>query len=303
MTETQPGDVSAYMPANIISIADGQGVLGTEVLHKGVRPHSPCGPGCTWARAGRRPARWQPQLEQRPGQTGPSRSPGPAREPGRPLPSPSAQPGLWLHSTPAGLICEAWQYIRCWPGLVQVCTVRAWGCIWPLCRPLAATCGCGADRPRTVTVAWGWLQAPGCVGRADNARAPCPRHLMQLCQQSILVTRLFQISSTQANLTQGWESQKKTTPGSGLDEDLGACTSHHGQCSTTASLSGSLTRGWCLNAWLPKAAALAGHPRGNHMLQVQPTPGACLARQPGGHHQLCLAIHTADPLHTAELDK
>merc|ERR1712212_1333881 len=36
--ETQAGDVSAYIPTNVISITDGQIFLETEMFHKGVRP-------------------------------------------------------------------------------------------------------------------------------------------------------------------------------------------------------------------------------------------------------------------------
>merc|ERR1719198_1461361 len=36
--ETQAGDVSAYIPTNVISITDGQIFLETELFHKGTRP-------------------------------------------------------------------------------------------------------------------------------------------------------------------------------------------------------------------------------------------------------------------------
>merc|ERR1712211_217071 len=36
--ETQAGDVSAYIPTNVISITDGQIFLETELLYKGIRP-------------------------------------------------------------------------------------------------------------------------------------------------------------------------------------------------------------------------------------------------------------------------
>merc|ERR1712084_161726 len=36
--ETQAGDVSAYIPTNVISITDGQIFLETELFHKGIRP-------------------------------------------------------------------------------------------------------------------------------------------------------------------------------------------------------------------------------------------------------------------------
>lgn len=36
--QTQAGDVSAYIPTNVISITDGQIFLETELFHKGIRP-------------------------------------------------------------------------------------------------------------------------------------------------------------------------------------------------------------------------------------------------------------------------
>ena len=36
--ETQAGDVSAYIPTNVISITDGQIFLGTELFNQGIRP-------------------------------------------------------------------------------------------------------------------------------------------------------------------------------------------------------------------------------------------------------------------------
>ena len=36
--ETQAGDVSAYIPTNVISITDGQIFLETSLFHKGIRP-------------------------------------------------------------------------------------------------------------------------------------------------------------------------------------------------------------------------------------------------------------------------
>ena len=36
--ETQAGDVSAYIPTNVISITDGQIFLETELFFKGIRP-------------------------------------------------------------------------------------------------------------------------------------------------------------------------------------------------------------------------------------------------------------------------
>jgi F-type H+-transporting ATPase subunit alpha len=38
IVETQAGDVSAYIPTNVISITDGQIILGTELFYSGVRP-------------------------------------------------------------------------------------------------------------------------------------------------------------------------------------------------------------------------------------------------------------------------
>ena len=38
VVETQGGDVSAYIPTNVISITDGQIFLETELFFKGVRP-------------------------------------------------------------------------------------------------------------------------------------------------------------------------------------------------------------------------------------------------------------------------
>ena len=38
--ETQAGDVSAYIPTNVISITDGQIFLETELFHSGVMPQS-----------------------------------------------------------------------------------------------------------------------------------------------------------------------------------------------------------------------------------------------------------------------
>ncbi len=38
--ETQAGDVSAYIPTNVISITDGQIFLETELFHAGIRPPS-----------------------------------------------------------------------------------------------------------------------------------------------------------------------------------------------------------------------------------------------------------------------
>lgn len=38
IVETQAGDISAYIPTNVISITDGQIFLESELFHKGVRP-------------------------------------------------------------------------------------------------------------------------------------------------------------------------------------------------------------------------------------------------------------------------
>lgn len=38
VVETQAGDVSAYIPTNVISITDGQIFLETDLFYKGVRP-------------------------------------------------------------------------------------------------------------------------------------------------------------------------------------------------------------------------------------------------------------------------
>ena len=38
MIETQAGDVSAYIPTNVISITDGQIFLETDLFYSGVRP-------------------------------------------------------------------------------------------------------------------------------------------------------------------------------------------------------------------------------------------------------------------------
>ena len=48
--ETQAGDVSAYIPTNVISITDGQIVLETELFHSGVRPA--VNPGISVSRVG-----------------------------------------------------------------------------------------------------------------------------------------------------------------------------------------------------------------------------------------------------------
>ena len=48
--ETQSGDVSAYIPTNVISITDGQIFLETELFHSGVRPA--VNPGISVSRVG-----------------------------------------------------------------------------------------------------------------------------------------------------------------------------------------------------------------------------------------------------------
>ena len=48
--ETQAGDVSAYIPTNVISITDGQIFLETELFHSGIRPA--VNPGISVSRVG-----------------------------------------------------------------------------------------------------------------------------------------------------------------------------------------------------------------------------------------------------------
>ena len=50
LIETQAGDVSAYIPTNVISITDGQIFLETELFHAGVMP--PINPGISVSRVG-----------------------------------------------------------------------------------------------------------------------------------------------------------------------------------------------------------------------------------------------------------
>jgi F-type H+-transporting ATPase subunit alpha len=50
LIETQAGDVSAYIPTNVISITDGQIFLETELFHSGVRPA--VNPGISVSRVG-----------------------------------------------------------------------------------------------------------------------------------------------------------------------------------------------------------------------------------------------------------
>ena len=50
IVETQAGDVSAYIPTNVISITDGQIFLGTELFHSGVMPA--VNPGISVSRVG-----------------------------------------------------------------------------------------------------------------------------------------------------------------------------------------------------------------------------------------------------------
>ena len=38
IVETQSGDVTAYIPTNVISITDGQIFLETDLFYKGIRP-------------------------------------------------------------------------------------------------------------------------------------------------------------------------------------------------------------------------------------------------------------------------
>ena len=55
--ETQAGDVSAYIPTNVISITDGQIFLETELFYKGVRPA---------VNVGLSVSAWGPPLKSRP---------------------------------------------------------------------------------------------------------------------------------------------------------------------------------------------------------------------------------------------
>ena len=48
--ETQAGDISAYIPTNVISITDGQIFLETELFHSGVMPA--VNPGVSVSRVG-----------------------------------------------------------------------------------------------------------------------------------------------------------------------------------------------------------------------------------------------------------
>ena len=48
--ETQAGDVSAYIPTNVISITDGQIFLETELFHSGIMPA--VNPGISVSRVG-----------------------------------------------------------------------------------------------------------------------------------------------------------------------------------------------------------------------------------------------------------
>ena len=50
IVETQAGDVSAYIPTNVISITDGQIFLETELFHSGVMPA--VNPGISVSRVG-----------------------------------------------------------------------------------------------------------------------------------------------------------------------------------------------------------------------------------------------------------
>ncbi len=56
--ETQAGDVSAYIPTNVISITDGQIFLETELFHSGIMPA--IDPGISVSRAVLRPVRLRP---------------------------------------------------------------------------------------------------------------------------------------------------------------------------------------------------------------------------------------------------
>ena len=56
IVETQAGDVSAYIPTNVISITDGQIFLETELFHSGVMPA--VNPGISVSRVGGNAQRW-----------------------------------------------------------------------------------------------------------------------------------------------------------------------------------------------------------------------------------------------------
>ena len=56
--ETQAGDVSAYIPTNVISITDGQIFLETDLFYQGIRPAINVGLSVSPRRLGaRRPRR------------------------------------------------------------------------------------------------------------------------------------------------------------------------------------------------------------------------------------------------------
>ena len=55
--ETQAGDVSAYIPTNVISITDGQIFLETDLFYRGIRPGDQCRPFASAASARRRRSR------------------------------------------------------------------------------------------------------------------------------------------------------------------------------------------------------------------------------------------------------
>jgi F0F1-type ATP synthase alpha subunit len=49
--ETQAGDVSAYIPTNVISITDGQIFLESDLFHRGIRPAINCWNFCISCRS------------------------------------------------------------------------------------------------------------------------------------------------------------------------------------------------------------------------------------------------------------
>ena len=53
--ETQAGDVSAFVPTNVISITDGQIFLETDLFNAGIRPRSTPASRCRASAARRRP--------------------------------------------------------------------------------------------------------------------------------------------------------------------------------------------------------------------------------------------------------
>lgn len=63
--ETQAGDISAYIPTNVISITDGQIFMETDLFYQGIRPAISAGfkrESCWWRcpDQGRQICEWQP---------------------------------------------------------------------------------------------------------------------------------------------------------------------------------------------------------------------------------------------------